>query len=213
MSFPGDFSLLLCLLNEDAQWNLPQFVLCCVSAALGGRRAPLPPDVQTLHWHRTGCTRWEPRHRVPLWVRTSCAAFLSYCFCGSTFALVFRRHMWHKGLGNLCTSLGETQSDVFVFFKFLLFAAPVPETSDNIRVFVLPFDLKRFCNWTSRFIGCQGNVNKSGMLIQQPTKSRRMKGPGPHCRAFEETSDVLTSNHPRHADVTSSEVCEGICRI
>lgn len=74
LSFPGE----LCL-----YWNLLQLCLCCslsLSAALGGRCAPLPQDVQTHHWHRTGCAGWKSRHWIPLWVRTGFPAFLFSLF-------------------------------------------------------------------------------------------------------------------------------------
>lgn len=71
ISLSGD----ICLINTLDWILLPLLftLFLCPSAALGGRRAPFPQDVQTLPWHRTGCTGWKSWHRVPLWVSTFCS--------------------------------------------------------------------------------------------------------------------------------------------
>lgn len=63
-------------------------VLCvfCLCAALGGRRASLPQDVPTLHWHRAGGAGWKPRHRFSLRVRRSFTASLILCCCWAAVA-------------------------------------------------------------------------------------------------------------------------------
>lgn len=83
MSFPGEFCVI-----SGMHWIPLQLgsVLLSLSAALGGRRAPLPQDVQALHRHRTGCTGWKSRHWVPLWVSAPFTALWFHCFYRSTFS-------------------------------------------------------------------------------------------------------------------------------
>lgn len=78
VSFFGEFFLF-------EAWNF-SCVRVVLSAALGGRRASLPQDVQTLHWHGTGCTGWKSWHRFPLRVSTFCM-LLFFSFHYITFTL------------------------------------------------------------------------------------------------------------------------------